>query len=143
MKSATYEFFLHFWGGSEPHIARDLGIKENIYYFNSKQERDDLMARLKPYEKHGLVYDLKEGEMTHKRTIANVVLRHNGHTYGYEHDFGYEYEPGSVEYMYEDGNYGCDCNRSAFIAQMVEPTFEKLDCGHTIELVSLTCHLKP
>ena len=31
------------------------------------------------------------------------------------YDFGYEYEEESAIFMFEDGNYSCDCNRSLFI----------------------------
>ena len=41
------------------------------------------------------------------------------------------------QYMWEDGNYGCDCNRSLF-AQRYGWDIPELPCGDTIELVSLT-----
>lgn len=40
-------------------------------------------------------------------------------------------------YHWEDGNYGCDCNRSLFIRRYCEPNFPDMGCGETIELIDL------
>jgi hypothetical protein len=42
-----------------------------------------------------------------------------------------------VFFMYEDGNYSCDCNRSIFIKQYCDQEFEEIACGEEIKLVSL------
>jgi hypothetical protein len=74
--------------------------------------------------------------------IAHVVLRSAGKTYEYNHYFegddrgDYPWE--SVVFMYTEGNYRCDCNRSLFIATKGNEDFEEMDCGDEIELVSLT-----
>lgn len=36
-------------------------------------------------------------------------------------------------FWWEEGNGGCDCNRSIFIRKTY-PDFPDLNCGHTIEL---------
>ncbi len=38
------------------------------------------------------------------------------------------------EFMFEEGNYSCDCNRSLFI-QATDPSFPAYECGETIKLV--------
>lgn len=43
----------------------------------------------------------------------------------------------SFPYMWEEGNYGCDCNRSTFIQQQCDPAFPLMECGETIALASL------
>ena len=88
-----------------------------------------------------------------------VTLRYQGKEYTFVD--GYDYQPwhhsdGTVartafevaEYLYTEGNYGCDCNRSAFLARYCGVDFSDgaecgedeewtLECGHEIELVSL------
>lgn len=77
--------------------------------------------------------------------IAEVVLRYQGKEYAYRHHFAGDrdgdYPWASVEYMYREGNYSCDCNRSTFIQRDDMgnvPDFPDLDCGDAIALVSLT-----
>lgn len=38
-----------------------------------------------------------------------------------------------VRFMYEEGNYSCDCSRSGFI-RAADPTFPELPCGEAIEM---------
>ena len=42
--------------------------------------------------------------------------------------------PAWVTYMYTEGNYSCDCNRSMFM------DIDDLPCGDTIELVKIVEH---
>lgn len=42
----------------------------------------------------------------------------------------------SIPFMWYEGNYSCDCNRSLF-ANKVDSTIEVLDCGNTIKLIYL------
>ena len=51
--------------------------------------------------------------------------------------FGWDSELEGVTYMYEDGNYSCDCNRSLFIRQQCDNNFIGLDCGDQIQLISI------
>lgn len=128
----AYEYFLKFWGGATPTIERDLGIKAGHYYFLTKQEKDDFKRKIKEYSHLGLAYTEKEGELSHKRTVAVVEAKYKDKTYNFEYDFGYEYEEEVAYFMFEDGNYSCDCNLSRFI-QDIDPEFPKLDCGDEIE----------
>lgn len=50
-----------------------------------------------------------------------------------------EYED-SQEFLWSDGNYGCDCNRRLFLCRangLDDPDDEDDPCGNTIELTSL------
>lgn len=72
-----------------------------------------------------------------KRTIASMRFHWCGRVYEYETDFGYGYEGSSAEYMFREGNYSCDCNRSLFIQNEVDPDFnagEAMGCGDTIKM---------
>lgn len=130
------EWFLRFWGGAEEAIAQEIGTAKKVFWFATEAERDAMVARIRKFQDLGLMMDLQHGEMTHKRTVASVVFEHNSHIYVTQNDFGYEYPKSAVHYMYEDGNYSCDCNRSAFI-QAIDPAFPELECGSEIKLVNL------
>lgn len=71
-----------------------------------------------------------------------ITLAYEGKEYVYPDDFNYEGwdELRNADYqvihMYTEGNYGCDCNRSDFIAQHYED-FPEMECGDTITLVSI------
>lgn len=45
--------------------------------------------------------------------------------------------PEQWEYIYREGNYSCDCNKSLFIQQQCDPNFPEMTCGEKIEMVSL------
>ena len=114
------EYMAHIWGGAwnkdaNPSIEKDLGIKESYHYFKTKEERDRFLKLIKQYSSQGLVWDLREGEMTHKRTIFVADLKYKDMVYTIHCDFGYEYPEEEAIFMFEDGNYSCDCNRSLFI----------------------------
>lgn len=73
-----------------------------------------------------------------------VVLRHSGKDYVVwdDHYIFEGQEPfGSPldgsRYMWEDGNYSWDCNKSLFIQRQCDSSFPEMDCGESIELVSL------
>lgn len=83
---------------------------------------------------------------THKCTFARVTLRMpDGRTGIFEQSFGYGYPFESVEFMWREGNYGCDCNKRLFLARecQIDPenidadNFDNMQCGDTIKLVSL------
>lgn len=80
---------------------------------------------------------------TPQRTVATVSLLYKGHTYVFESDFGHDYPAESAHYMFKEGNYACDCNRSLFIQRAGNPDFNELGCGHKIELVGFEVLSKP
>jgi hypothetical protein len=137
------EYFIKFWGGAEDAIERELGITERNHWFATEQERDAFLVQLTPYEHLGLAYYRQEGELTHKRTIAIAIFAYGGKMWTVEYDFGYEYREYMARFMFEDGNYSCDCNRSTFIRGKYGDTFPELDCGHAIEMMSLEIEYRP
>ena len=138
------EYMAHIWGGAwnkdaNPSIEKDLGIKEGYHYFKTKEERDRFLKLIKQYKylNQGLVWDLKEGEFTHKRTIFVADLKYKDMVYTIHCDFGYEYPEEEAIFMFEDGNYSCDCNRSLFIQdEYGENAIQELDCGEEIEMLN-------
>lgn len=87
-----------------------------------------------------------------------ITLRYQGIEYTYTDTFEpwIDKQTGEVErtplevalYMYEEGNYSCDCNKSLFLGRYCDVDFSQderakckdgeweLPCGDTIELVS-------
>lgn len=70
---------------------------------------------------------------------AKVTLKYKDklHTFTDEEDDGKDevYE-GSV-YMWTEGNFSCDCNRSRMIKEYCDDGFPEMDCGEEIQLVNL------
>jgi hypothetical protein len=137
------EYMVHIWGGAwnhdaNPSIEKDLGIKAGYYYFDTEEEKDEFCRKIdKPiYKRQGLAIDIKYGVMTHKRTIFVGTFRYKDKEFILHIDFGYEYEKESAIFMFEHGNYSCDCNRSLFIQREYgEDAIPELDCGDEIEMM--------
>ena len=133
------EYMIKIWGGAwnddaNPSIKKDLGIDKGEYYFSRKEDLDEFMEKLKPYRHLGLAHHIVEGELTHKDTVAVMDLVYKGIRYSLEYNFGKEYEKESAEFMFFDGNYSCDCNKSLFIQRYCDEKFPELGCGDEIEI---------
>jgi len=74
-------------------------------------------------------------EETCKCTLA--MLEYKGKKYCIIHEWAEYYPLDGAIYMWEEGNYSCDCNRSIFIQDKVDKSFEIMDCGDEIKLVEL------
>lgn len=133
MKNGNY--FINFWGGGEGYLKETLGNNSQNYWFKTKQERDVFKSKItKLCNDKGLVivYHESEGEITHYRTVATMKLvLPNGEVYNHTDDFGYGYDKESAEFMYFDGNYSCDCNKSLFLIQQ-GVDIEEYECGDEI-----------
>lgn len=137
------EWFVHIWGGAwnhdaTPSIEKDLGIKPGAYYFKSEKEKDAFITQLRNpiYYNQGLMIHVEEGIFSHKRTIFVGTFKYKGKEFVLHQDMGPEYPEDSAIFMFTDGNYGCDCNRSLFIQrEHGEDAIPDLGCGCEIELV--------
>lgn len=142
-----FEYYLGFWGeiGNDSWVEKDLGIKEKDFWFNTKGERATFKAKLNAVaDKYRVIIAFKEEEGEHVRfkTIARMIMvLPDGREYPYEMDFGYAYGPDSARYMFEEGNYSCDCNKSLFISRE-NPEIGERDCGDEIELKNFTVKLE-
>lgn len=137
------EYMIHIWGGAwnkdaDPSIEKDLGIKEGYYYFSTEEEKDEFCKPLyePKYRNQGLMIDTKYGVMTHKRTIFVGTFMYKNREFIIHYDFGYEYKEEDAVFMFELGNYACDCNRSMFIQEEYAPNIiPELDCGNKIKMI--------
>lgn len=73
------------------------------------------------------------------RTIARMKFIFPDLTeVSYTHDFGVDYPEESAIFMFKEGNYACDCNRSLFIEEILSDFDGDWDCGDKIELKDFT-----
>lgn len=133
------EYMIKIWGGAwnddtNPSIKKDLGIDEGNYYFSNKEELSDFVRKLSPYRHLGIVTDVVEGELTHKDTVAVMDLVYNDIRYLLEYNCGKEYKKENAEFMFFDGNYSCDCNKSLFIQRYCDESFSEMGCGDEIKI---------
>lgn len=138
------EYMIHIWGGAfnsdaNPSIEKDHGITEGYYYFNNKKELDSFCKIINKakYKNQGMASEIKYGIMSHKRTIFVATFKYDTQYYVIHYDFGYEYEKESAEFMFLDGNYSCDCNRSLIIQREYgDDSIPELKCGERIKMLS-------
>jgi len=57
-----------------------------------------------------------------------------GKVHTYDILFDFEIEDSTIRYMVEEGNYSCDCNKSAFLIES-GLGIEEYPCGEEIELI--------
>ena len=82
-----------------------------------------------------LATTIEEGKHVRYKTIAKMKLKYNGKEYDYQEDFGYAYPIESAEYMFKDGNYSCDCNKSLSLNRKYGDEVPVKGCGDEIELI--------
>ena len=123
-----YEYMLHTWGGFYNFSDRH-GFEEGYFWFDTDGGRQEYIDRLHKAKGEirgemeegidrfiagGLAAAEEEGEHVRLRTIASMVLVYDGKGYPFEFDFGYGYPPENAWWMFHEGNYSCDCNKSLF-----------------------------
>lgn len=137
------EYMVHIWGGAwnkdaDPSIEKDLGIKEGFYYFSDKLKKDNFLKLFENpiYKNQGIAISEKYGIMSHKKTILTAIFQYNNKNFIINYDFGYEYPEDSAIFMFIEGNYACDCNRSLFIQEQYgKDSIPELPCGHEISML--------
>lgn len=137
----AYEYHLQHWGqvmnSDQRWLEKDLGITATDHWFPSAEKRAEFRRKLKACaDRHNCIiaFAEHEGWNTRLRTVARMTMQlQDGRAFSYEYDFGYAYDPESAHYMWHDGNYGCDCNRSLFLGRAGHAV-EEMECGDTITL---------
>jgi len=133
------EYYLTFWGEIENDglATAKFGAERN-YWFETQEERDIFRANVSMFAKAAgkiVCFSEADGPLALKRTIAKMTLVYGAQRYPYEYDFGYGYEAYGAEYMFFDGNYGCDCNRSLFLQRAYpDAGIPELGCGEEIAI---------
>lgn len=135
MKAGEYHLF--FWGGVENDgLATAKFGPERDYWFVTPEERAIFKANVSLFAKAAdqiVAFREHDGPLARKRTIAKMNMSFRGTDYPYEYDFGYGYPEHGARFMFFDGNYACDCNRSSFLQRAhPEAATPELDCGEEI-----------
>jgi len=142
-----FEYYLGFWGEVENDnlIERDTGIKEKDFWFSTEKERAEFKAKLESVaDKYDVIIAFKQeqGEEVRLRAVARMTMvLPDGKEFPYEYDFGYAYEKSAAEYMFFEGNYSCDCNKTIFLSQE-HPEIKEWDCGDDIKLKDFSVTLE-
>lgn len=126
------EYFVDVWGGAwnkdaNPSILKDYGINKGAHYFKTMEEKERFMHILKRYQRQGMAYFEKEGEMSHKRTIVIATYKYYDKEYTVEHDFGYEYEAEDAIYYFVDGSMTDPWNIICLINECNEDAIPNFD----------------
>jgi hypothetical protein len=134
-------FHICYWGGVRNHdvASRFLGTDQQDFWFDTAAERAAFRKRLQQFADsvgRCVVFVENDGELAQKQTFAVMLFKFNGKEYPLEYDFGIGYGAQSAEFMWEEGNYSCDCNRSKFLHEKYPEIPESDDCGDSIELIS-------
>jgi len=149
---SAYEYYLGVHGEvlneDQRWLERDLGIVDQHFWFASAAERACLRARLKACaDAHQCIICFLEYEGTDARllTVARMVFRlPDGRAFNCRHNFGYGYPCSAAEYMFQEGNFACDCNRSLFIMHTVPGAIAKeWECGELIVMEDLRISKEP
>lgn len=69
--------------------------------------------------------------------MVRVELAYGGSRFFVLDPFADIGEDGAWPYIWTDGNYSCDCNRSLFIRQQITLDVPELGCGDTIALIGV------
>ena len=140
---AKYEYLLHVWGGffNEENIAKH-GQLPGYYWFDTHETREkklrELLELSNKFNAKELAREFHEGFDARLRTVASMVLSHNGHDYPFSYDFGYGYPDHSAVFMFTEGNYSCDCNLSLFLGRKYGHLSElNLPCGNAIKVSNI------
>lgn len=138
------EYMAQVWGGFfNKENFKIHNIKPGYYFFNNENERKEFIENLQKQEKlYGiLAISLSEGNNLRYRTIAKCIFKYKNKIFNIDYDFGFAYSYESALYMFNDGNYSCDCNRSVFISEKYK-NFPELDCGEEIKLLNISVEHK-
>lgn len=148
-KKEKYEYLIHTWGGfyNEEYVIKH-GKEEGYFFFDTMDKLQEYLNELKQIENEigasRLMYTIAEGRHVRYKTIAKMKMKYNGKEYDYEEDFGYAYPVESAHFMFEDGNYACDCNRSIFLHRRYGDEIQIKECGHEIEITDFeVLQIKP
>lgn len=140
------ECLVKIWGGftnEDSPVPQEIKELEGGHYFKDEEEVNIFLNKFKPYKKYGFANTLDNSEeFTHKRTVADLTFSYENKIYKFYYDFGLEYPEESAHWMFKEGNYSCDCNRSIFINRYCDDNFEELDCGHVIKLEEMIIRLE-
>lgn len=68
---------------------------------------------------------------------VSVTLKHNDKEYSFITE-GCKYDTfAAAQFMWNKGNFSCDCNKSLFIQRYCDESFPDMECGDDVKLVNI------
>lgn len=132
MGNAKYEYMLNYWGKNKEKVNGSLGLpttKESTFlFFDTKEERDKAASWARTIAPDGLATRTEEGMGIRNRLIVEVRCSYEEKPYHFFYDYGHGYSEDAARFMFEEGNYSCDCNMSSFLKK-IHPEFPELKCA--------------
>jgi hypothetical protein len=134
-------YHLKYWGGiqNNDRNVELFGTAETDFWFDSMEDREAFKCKLKRIADAAseiIVFRESNGPLCTKRTVAVMKMKYAGIEYPLEYDFGFGDWSDDAAYMFNEGNYSCDCNRSLFLCRANVRFPGELDCGNKIEVTS-------
>jgi hypothetical protein len=68
---------------------------------------------------------------------VKVTLEHEDNRYSFIPDKCEYDDLQGAEFMWTEGNFGCDCNKSLFIQDQCDESFPDMECGDEIKLIGI------
>jgi hypothetical protein len=149
MSELKSDYLLRFWGRDSYGFRQRLSghswcIKEPngawAAWFPSAKAREAAVESAQLPDEVVIIDEVDTSAESDARLMTHtaVELAVGDERYCLEHHFGFGYPPSAASYMWEEGNYSCDCNKSLFIAEQCDPSFSERDCGDEIALASIS-----
>lgn len=146
MSLNKYEYAFKTWGGFYNEEFKKLhGREQGTFYFDTRDERDaevfvlESLKTLYCPNAMNLVIQKFEGDFARYSTVAKLKFGYNNAVYYLDFDFGPAYPFSGAIFMFTEGNYSCDCNRSLFLKKKYPEAFpNELPCGNKIELLRIS-----
>ena len=133
-------YLIHLWGRDarawvpipHPDYLRISNNGTMDCWYENQNYRDAALGLLRSAGALGACYTVADGLLAIHRCVGRFVAEFEGKHYEYEYDFGYGYSTHDAAFMFHDGNYSCDDNRSRFIRAKY-PEFPEIEgCGGRI-----------
>ena len=67
-------------------------------------------------------------------TKSFITLEYNKKDYSFIYNWGERYPIDAAYFMFREGNYSCDCNKSIFLKKYCSLNIKELQCGELIKL---------
>jgi len=126
LKEQKEEYALDVWGCPEDGPEKFNGT----YWFDTADELWLYKEKLSALQTGASSASF--GRAVRAKTLVEATMKlPTGEEYVVHEEIGYAYPPDVARYMYVDGNYGCDCNRSIKLRRMGVDIPEH-DCGEVI-----------
>ena len=136
-------YYLQYWGSvcNDGFNEELFGLINTRFWFPSIELRETARGYLEAVverERNSgnlviICFRDAEGDVAKTKLNASMTFVYKDAEYEYIYNGDYGVEESTIRYMFDEGNYSCDCNKSLFISRTVED-FPEMDCGNEIAI---------